>query len=645
MCGISGVLSFSDSVNINKFRSMNDIIQHRGPDDEGFCLWNKNNIKFAYGNDTMEKLKNKLNDSIVSYENQMFNLCLGHRRLSIIDISEHGHQPMAYSDIVIVFNGEIYNYIELRNELIQEGFIFNTEGDTEVIINSYLHWCEDCVCHFNGMWSFALWDSKKEKLFCSRDRLGEKPFYYSMINNQFVFGSEIKQILEYGINAKINDEILHVYLISGLHDFSEETFFQSIYSLPGGYNLSIQNNINENKLNIEKYSYWKLLPVENDSKLNTFEDFKAMIGKELEKSINLRLRSDVKVGSCLSGGLDSSSVVTLACERLGNSRTSFNTFTACYDSHKKVDETYYSDQIVNNSKCKNYKVKPNHVKLKNDFDKLVWHQDEPFGSMGIFASWCVMEAANAENVRVLLDGQGGDETLLGYERLYSYLLKEKLKKLKLIDFSREFILSSKNSRLSLKHLIGYALYFNNKSIRKIRLSNRANKFMNNEFKTQFKLLDKVDNLLTFKNLHDAQKSELEVFIGHLLRYEDRNSMAYSIEARVPFLDPNFVEKSLGIPNRYKLNNGWTKAVLRAYMSDKMPEEVAYRKSKLGFSVPQEEWLNELNDYYKSKLVENARSSRFFNMEFIKEIFEKKTHSDVRFKFIMIETWMRVFHLY
>ncbi|MFA9375913.1 MAG: asparagine synthase (glutamine-hydrolyzing) [Lachnotalea sp.] len=646
MCGIAGAINLEQGIDISKFQNMTSIIKHRGPDDEGFYFSNEEDEVFAYSEDTINEVKSKLEYSVDALIKSKYNIALGHRRLSIIDISPSGHQPMSFSDIVIVYNGEIYNYLEIKEELLKNGFTFVTKGDTEVIINAYLHWGEKCVEHFNGMWAFAIWDKRNSKLFCSRDRLGEKPFFYQFSKNTITFGSEIKQIIEYGIKPIVNDEIMHTFLVSGIHDFSEETFFEGIYNLPGGNNMSIKIDLEKNIIGINKYEYWNL----DDSKYKSnnknnvsFEEYSKITGSLLEKSIELRLRSDVEVGSCLSGGLDSSSVVTLACAKLDEKRLCFKTFTATYNEHKEVDEKYYSDLVVKDVGCKNTKVKPNVNKLKSDFEKLVWHQDEPFGSMGIFASWCVMEAANKEKVKVLLDGQGGDETLLGYERFYAYILRDKLFKLNFKEFVNELNLSSDNSKLSFKNVIAYFFYFNNKMIRKSRLFLKANKFMDKKFLKEYNL-KKVNNILSFKTIEGAQMAELKKFISHLLRYEDRNSMAHSIEARVPFLETKFVEETLMIPNEFKLRDGWTKAMLREFMKDKMPMEVVYRKNKLGFSVPQQAWLNELNDYFKEYLLEKSLSSKYFDVDYIKKIFDNKTNSDLRFKFIMVESWMRVFNI-
>ncbi|MBM7560888.1 asparagine synthase (glutamine-hydrolyzing) [Fusibacter tunisiensis] len=644
MCGIAGVLNLDKSLYINRFKKMSDVIKHRGPDDEGFYFYNEDQEIFAFGNDTLAEIKEELGYSIDNIVDSNYNLALAHRRLSIIDTSSKGHQPMCSSNIVITYNGEIYNYIEIREELKREGYYFKTEGDTEVLINAYLHWGEECVKQFNGMWSFAIWDKAKKLLFCSRDRLGEKPFYYYKDNEKIVFGSEIKQLFEYGLEPRVNEKTLFTFLFYGIHDHSDETFFENVFTLQGGYNMIIQLEENTSTLSINKYKYWDL-----DNRINnittSFERSAESIGNQLEKSISLRLRSDVEVGSCLSGGLDSSSVVSIATNQLkkqGYNVSNFNTFTACYDDSKEVDERYYSDMIVKESGCSNFKVKPSEKKLKEDFEKLVWHQEEPFGSLSIFAGWCVMERVKTNNVKVLLDGQGGDETLLGYERFYAYHLKTMLSKFEFKRFAKEFALSSKNSRLTLKDLFGYFIYFNNKNIRKKRLTYKTSKFLNSNFSAQYKTQNIVDDMLEFKSIEEVQKNELARAIGHLLRYEDRNSMAHSIEARVPFLDHTFVETAASIPNKYKLKDGWTKAVLRKYMEDKMPKEVTYRKNKLGFSVPQKKWLDELNDYFKETLLDNPRSTKYFNIDYVREIFDKKTNHDFRFKFIVVETWMRVF---
>lgn len=647
MCGISGVINVNSNVNINNIKNMTDIIRHRGPDDEGFYLCSKNFQEFACGKDTISEVKNSGMTSIDTLNNDNYFLALGHRRLSIIDLSAKGHQPMNCFGITITYNGEIYNYLEIKNELKGYGYDFETDGDTEVIVCAYKHWGEDCVKHFNGMWSFALWDKGNHKLFCSRDRLGEKPFYYYFDGEEFIFGSEIKQLIEYGVIPIVNEKLLFAYIFYGIQDFSEETFFKEIFSLRGGYSISMKISPEDKLIDFNKYRYWELNN-EPQKQSESFENESINIGRALEESIKIRLRSDVEIGSCLSGGLDSSSIVTLACKKLIKDKNydtkNFKTFTSCYDYAKEVDERYYSDLVVGNSNCSNIKVKPNAFKIKDDLKSIIWHQDEPFVSLSIFAGWCVMEEAAKAGVKVLLDGQGGDESLLGYERFYSYSIKDKINKLQFIEAFKEFKSSSKNSKLSLKRLSMYLIYFNNIKIRKSRLKSKKSKFIESSFLKRFINTDILDNMLQIHTLAEAQDIELNQAISHLLRYEDRNSMAQSIEARVPFLDYEFVEKAVNLPTSYKLRDGWTKAILRKYMEDKMPDEVVYRKNKLGFGVPQEMWLNELNDYFRDTLLDNPKSAKYFNINNIEEIFCNKSNADMRFKFIVVETWMRVFNI-
>lgn len=645
MSGISGVLDLNSRLNINNIKIMTDIIRHRGPDDEGFYLCGDTE-EFAYGKDTIIEAKDSEMISINKLNNNDYFLALGHRMLCVMEIDFIGHQPMEYSDIVITFDGEIYNYLELKIELMNYGYIFETNSDAEVIIKAYKYWGENCVKHFNGIWAFVLWDKSNSKLFCSRDRLGVKPFYYYLDENNFVFGSEIKQIITYGIQPMVNEKILFTFLFYGINDFSEETFFKGILALKGGHNISLTMSADKKTFKFNKYMYWELDKVE-DKQFGSFEKESTNIGNALEESIRLRLRGDVEVGSCLSGGLDSSSIVTLACNELANNKCdikSFKTFTSCYDDAKEADERFYSDLVVENCDCSNIEIRPNIMKIKTDFESLVWHQDEPFESLSIFASWCVMEEVANNKVKVLLDGQGGDETLLGYERFYVYSIKDKIKKLKFLEAVKEFRLSRENSRLSIKMLTLYLVYFNSIIIRKTRLKLKSYKFLNSKFQSKLINADIVDNMIKISNLSESQGVELNQSISNLLRYEDRNSMAYSIQSRVPFLDYEFVQKSFDLPSHYKLREGWTKAPLRKYMEEKMPRDVVYRKNKLGFSVPQERWINELSDYFMDTLLDNPRSERYFNMNSIKMIFKNKTNSDMRFKFIMIETWMRVFNI-
>lgn len=412
MCGIAGIINAKGKLSKDKLQEMCKAIRHRGPDDEGYFLFSQSQGElYAFGEDTFGLSRKGLKD-IKSISLDDISVGFGHRRLSIVDISEFGHQPMSIEGITISYNGEIFNYEEIRKVLIDAGYQFQTNGDTEVIIKSYMHWGEDCVNHFNGMWAFAIFDQAKKKVFCSRDRFGIKPFYYYHTEEEIVFGSEIKQILATGVEAYVNEAILFTHLVYKLEDHCRETFFENIFALEPGHSMIIQW---DPAIKVLHYRYWELRKDDRYRSL-TFEESAKMIGKKLEDSIRLRLSAEVEVGSCLSGGLDSSSIVSLVCRMLSSNEVSqFKTFSACYDGHHEVDERFFSRKIVEDTGCKNFEVKPSGEKIISDFEKLVWHQDEPCGGLSIIASWCVMERASKEGVKVLLDGQGGDETLLGYE--------------------------------------------------------------------------------------------------------------------------------------------------------------------------------------------------------------------------------------
>ncbi len=644
MCGIAGIINTQGQVSPKKLQAMCNVIKHRGPDDEGYFLYsNLSGSCFVSGEDTFIKAKTNPANAIDRLDQSSYILGFGHRRLSIIDISEQGHQPMSFSGITITYNGEIYNYIELREELIRRGFVFETDGDTEVIVKAYMCWGEDCVKRFNGMWAFAIFDSAKKRVFCSRDRIGVKPFYYYKTDTEFIFGSEIKQILASGVKPSVNEKILFVFLTYSMQDYCNETFFENIFTLDPGHSICFDLQADD-RIAIEDTVYWDLQRTDKYLHLS-FEESAEAIGKALEESIRLRLRSDVEVGSCLSGGLDSSSIVALVCKLLPyGSGEEFKTFSAVYDDHIKVDERRFSRMVAESVGCKNYEVKPLSKKIITDFEKLVWHQDEPFGGLSIFAGWCVMEKASQEGVVVLLDGQGGDETLLGYEKLFAYFLREPISQFKIKTFRKSFKEIRKNSNMNFRKLMEYFVYFSSKTIRKKYLLNKISKFGNADFISRFAKQNLVDELIDIKDVQTAQTYEIKNFILNLLKFEDRNSMAHSIESRVPFLDYHFVELAYNIRDEYKIREGRSKALLRYYMKEKMPTEVAYRKDKLGFSVPANAWVDEISDHYKTTLLQNPRSSRYFDIEYLKKAFAEKIDHKARYMFIVVETWMRVYEI-
>ena len=405
MCGISACIRQKGVIDKAKFELMTDIIAHRGPDDRGTFYDEK--------------------------------VALGHRRLAIIDTSSDGHQPFEkVSGYVLVYNGEIYNYIELRDELISRGHAFQTRTDTEVVVIAYKEWGEKCVEHFNGMWSFVLYDQEQQKLFCSRDRFGVKPFYYTESEGMFLIASEIKQFFEIlDNNPRANRELLMQYIIRGNIERPPYTLFKDIYQLKPGYNLIYE-------LGSHKYTIKKYYEVhKNKSFKESYIDACNIFRDVFEDSVRLRLRSDVPLGYFLSGGLDSSAIVCVA-DRLVTrdvARDDFkeqHTVSSCFEE-KEYDEQEYIDEVLKNTNVTSHKIFPDEKTMIEELDRLIWHMDEPIGGTTGFAQWSVCKAAKENGLTVMLDGQGSDEQLAGYTDFYTVLFLYALRKLDFSFFKKE----------------------------------------------------------------------------------------------------------------------------------------------------------------------------------------------------------------
>lgn len=595
MCGITGIFHLNNSTTVEPIilSNMTDEIKHRGPDDFGYWCCN------TYTNEKV------LTRNINEIGNNNFNVAFGHRRLSILDLSPLGHQPMSNpsGSIWITYNGEVYNYIELRDELISKGHAFKTGTDTEVIIAAYEEWGENCLNKFNGMFAFAIWDQSKQQLFIARDRFGIKPFYYYFNGKTFIFASEIKALLKYPrILKEVNHNAIAKYLIPSAFALKEETFFKNIYSLSPAHYISLSIN---GKL--EKVNYWNIDP-KSKYNMNTDEISEHFL-ELFNNSIKLYLRSDVPVGTCLSGGLDSSSIVCTASKYINK----INTFSACY-KEKEVDESFYINEVINHANCQSYYVFPSVDELFDDMKSLVWHHDEPFPTTSIFAQWCVMKKAKAENVTVLLDGQGADEYLAGYKTYLPAYLLDILRYKGLKHFLNESKNVSSLNKMSYRNLIWYTFINLPDNIKHL---NPKLKWLNNYLKNTYMNYNKnnSNNQYYFKDsfldslLHNTLTNNLQL----LLKNEDRNSMAFSIESRVPFLDHNLVEFIYATNFQEKIKNGETKYILRRAMRNTLPEKILNRQDKIGFSTPEAIWL-------KDKRMKELINSVIFSKDFNKNIF-------------------------
>ena len=383
MCGIVGKINFENqAVSENELKLMADTIAHRGPDGEGYWINDDNNIGF------------------------------GHRRLSIIDLSEKGKQPMHYQDYTITYNGEIYNYLKIRDDLYNKGYKFNSETDTEVILAAYKEYGQSCLNHLDGMFSFAIWDNQKKILFGARDRFGEKPFYYYKDKSQFSFASEMKALFSIGIPKTPSKSMLFNYLVYDVVENpneKSETFYEDIYQVPPSHSFTLKL---DGKFALSKY--WEI-DLTNKLELS-YKEATDKFYTLFNDSIKKRMRSDVEVGTSLSGGLDSSSIVSSIINNFPDNN--LNTFTARFDDIS-YDEGYFIDILKNKYAFNSNYTWPKENLIIDELDKIFHHQEEPFGSSSIIAQWEVMKIAKEQNVTVLLDGQGADETLAGY---YKYFL-------------------------------------------------------------------------------------------------------------------------------------------------------------------------------------------------------------------------------
>lgn len=641
MCGISGYLDFDNCVNIGTLRRMTDIIKHRGPDDEGYALFGKEKIVFARGDDTQKECN--ISEHINNIKHSRCFLGFGHRRLSIIDLTVAGHQPMQLheEELYITYNGEIYNYLEVREELQSLGYCFRTNTDTEIILQSYRAWGQDCVNHFNGMWAFALYDLKNQCIFCSRDRIGAKPFYYYYKGNHFVFGSEIKQLCQDDyFENKLNEKLLRITLLFHLQDFSEETLIKNIYSLPAGHNLIIKLDINNERIvKVEKRSYWDLQIPKNKKKNNNWYSY-------LKDGVKLRLRSDAPLGVLVSGGVDSTLLIKEICS-YGKSTGEFKpediaTFTSCYKNENIHDETYYAHLVNESCGTNEHLIYPGCDDMLSIYQKMIWHFEDaaPFSTLGSFMT---LHEVSKVGVKVVINGQGGDESMLGYERYYTSYLWQSLKQTpkEFINMYKQIVNSSK---LTMKQLLQYLVYFLFPKIRIIRNKWGMRKVLSATFMKDFDCQDVLE-LLQFKDFDKLIYNELrKTQLPHILRMDDRGYMAFSMESRVPLIDYRYLQAAVEIDPMQKIRNGYSKYLFREKMKDDIPEEVVWRKNKNGWSSPAQKWIERFDEKRVKEMLEHPISGKYFNMQYVKNAWKMKKSGRELESFFFVETFCRMFHL-
>ncbi|MDO8542561.1 MAG: asparagine synthase (glutamine-hydrolyzing) [Opitutaceae bacterium] len=607
MCGIAILLEPTAPAWLpDVLRAMTRIVRHRGPDGEGFSFHSPaaNGMVPVISGDTPPGVAGELSAP------PGCTLGLGHRRLAILDLTAAGHQPMsdAARDCWVCFNGEIYNYVELRSELVQLGHVFRSHTDTEIILAAWRQWGASCLARFNGMFAFVLFDGRDRRLFAARDRFGVKPLYFWRTpTGGFAVASEIKQFTAHPAwRARVNGQRAYDFLNWGISDHTAETLFADVFQLRGGEYLSAPLAECAGAM---PQRWYELKPEEFAGDFPAAaERFRSL----LDDSVRLRLRADVPIGSCLSGGLDSSSIVGTVRSQLGPRAIGLQNVFSAYSDVPRFDERSFIEDVARSTGAAAHHVVPDADSLLRELDQLVWHQDEPFGSTSIYAQWCVFALARKHGVPVMLDGQGADEALGGYHGYFGPRLAGLLRQGRWGTFQREAaaVRSLHAQTLSMQlRMLANELLPPSCVERLRRLAGRT--VRSPAFLDLVKLGAEplgphdgsVDLRDPVRSLGHAQLTALS--LPMLLRFEDRDSMAHSVEARLPFLDYRLVEFCLGLPEDFKLSAGWTKRVLREGMRGRLPETVRLRRDKLGFATAEEVWMRERHRPEFLQLVDDA----------------------------------------
>ncbi|VDG72435.1 asparagine synthase [Clostridium carnis] len=612
MCGISGFVNKKlKDMSLDKIlKDMTKSIEHRGPDGEGYYIEKK------FG--------------------------LGHRRLSIIDLNKNANQPFISERYSLVFNGEIYNYKDLKKELKEYKYL--TNSDTEVILAAYDKWGKDCVKYFRGMWAFILYDKNDKIFFCSRDRFGIKPFYYYDNEEYIAFASEIKQFIKLpNWRAIGNKARIHDYFIFSALDHTDETLFKNVRQLLPGHNLIY--NLKLNKFTIEEY-YNIRNNLNRDVSNNNFKDL-------IKQSIEEHMISDVSLGACLSGGLDSSTIVVLMNKILEerNDYRKIETVSSCFED-RRYDEQEYIDEVNKAIDAKSYKVFPRYEELFENLDDIIYFQDEPFATTSIFAQWNVFREAATNNIKVMLDGQGADEQLAGYFSFYIAYFNELFLKMEFSKLDNEINKFMNNyDFLSKKQIFdrGFRMQLGSlKDIIKEKMS-REGRFSKPIFDLYYEYYEKFNSSIrSIKDFSIYQINNCNLL--QLLHYEDRNSMMFSVESRVPFLDHRLVEFVLLSESEEKIKNGMTKVMLRDGMKGILPEKIRNRKDKMGFMTPESIWIRKNRKILKMYFEEGCIFlDEMIDKKVALEWFDEQMKNDKNidstiWRIICLSRWIKIFNV-
>lgn len=636
MCGVGAVITWGSGVESRVVKQMMSLVSHRGPDDDGIREFRRDDLRSDHHLDSGPVW-----------------LSLGHTRLAILDPSESSSQPMmsACGRYCLTYNGEIYNYRELRRELESLGVQFRSNGDTEVLMASLIKWGDNALSRLRGMFAFVFADNLTRTVLAARDRYGIKPLYLWEHEERIYFASEIKQFTCLpGWRSKLSQQKALEFLLYGVTDVDSETLFHGVKHVPPGYAVNIDIKT-EPRI---RYKRWWM----PDRSIfgGTYEDAVEMYTSLFKDSLSFHLRSDVAIAACLSGGLDSSAIVGSVDHWFSNSIQTPHTFTAVSDD-QSISEVGFAHAMNAYVGAQATEVRPDPMKLWNDLDRIIWHQDEPFGSSSIFAQWCIFEQISAAGFKVALDGQGADEQLAGYNSFITLKILSDFERGRVLRSVTNLIRYTKTGRVSLSEA---ALAAGNRylprSLKKTigayagitscnPLSWIQQSYARSLTVDPFEISGVQPR--TIKELSWRMVDQINLPL--LLRFEDRNSMAFGVESRVPFVDHPLMEFALSLPENFVLRDGQTKAVLRDVIKWHVPPAIVRRRDKIGFQLAEASWLHDNRSTVMSKISNSLEAARDIFSPDILAIVENllassRSKTQIPWRTLVFLRWMSVFNV-
>lgn len=662
MCGISGIYSFKgpDDRLLAAAQLMNYKIRHRGPDGEGLLAWNGHDAPLPlHTTDTPAAIVEAGHTWTPSapalhYKNAA-QLVLAHRRLAIIDLAPTGHQPLSYAEgeLWLTYNGEIYNYIELRRELEAKGHRFRTQTDNEVILAAYREWGQACTNRFNGMWAFVIWDRAAKILFCSRDRFGVKPFYYFRDKNFFAFASELKALAACPlVNTGLNHAAVADYFVDGEIEYQPHGFFEHLLELFPGTNLIV--HLDAAKIEIRQWYTLTFSDEPGEFTGKRLENEIEQVREELVEAIRIRLRSDVPVGACLSGGIDSSAISGIIAHLVKQDKSinigdRLKLFTASFED-KALDESRWARLVAEQTQADWKKVSPQPEELLHDLEELIYSQDIPIWSTSTYAQHRVMRLASENGIRVLLDGQGGDELFAGYMPYYIPFWKELKRNGHLLRRKAEMRawgseVVTHHRKETLKQYIVPSLPVSMQMyLQKKYFPDLA--YLSPDLIAQYK--SGYTQVEAPQTLNEALHHEfVNTRLKGYLKCEDRCSMWHSVESRTPFADDiRLIEHVFHIPGTMKIRNGVSKYILRQAAAPFMPEAILRRTDKMGYVTPNNAWVTQLKDQFRPYFEQDFKGI-LRKDKLLKEYdtlfdIKDKPENGRTFKFIAFAIWKKVY---